>query len=126
MRRAVTFLELMVVVIIIAILAVMAMTQFSGPREQMVENEAKATLKLIASAQKIYRMEYQTYIKANNTTEVNDRLRMKLSSDSATAKWNYTVNSTGTGFVANATRINFPTAKKFYINESMENATLAP
>lgn len=118
-------MELMVVVIIVGILVTLAIIQFSGPREQMIEREANATLKLIASAQKIYRMEYRKYIEANNTAEVNSRLRMRIPDDAATAKWNYTVNLTASGFIANATRINFPTSKRFYINESMENATPA-
>lgn len=126
MRKAMTLVEIMVVVVIIGVIAMVALVRLSGPREQVIEKEARATLRLIAAAQKIYRMEYQTYIGAVDTTEVNQMLRMRISNNSATANWNYCVTSTGTGFNATATRINFPATKKFFINESMEDADLAP
>jgi prepilin-type N-terminal cleavage/methylation domain-containing protein len=121
MKKALTLIELMVVVIIIGVLATLGITQFSRPRERMIENEAKATLKLIAAAQKVYRMEMGRYINATNTTRVNEQLRLRIGNSS---NWNYTVdiNPGGTQFRANATRIG-NASKVYYIDQSLENAT---
>jgi len=75
---AFSLMELMVVVIIVGILATIAIVQFSGPKEQSLEKEAKANLKLIAAAQKIYRMEVGSYVTAGNEKDINNRLRLML------------------------------------------------
>ena len=122
MNKAVSLLELMVVVIIIGILATVAITQFSAPKEQVIEKEAKASLKLIAAAQKMYRLEHFFYANPGTTTAVNTNLRLNLVNTSS-AKWNYSITADANSFNATATRINPSSpAKVFFINETMEDA----
>ncbi len=118
---AFSLLELMVVVIIIGILATLSIVQFTGPKEQSLTKEAKANLKLIAAAQKIYRMETGSYVTAADETEINQRLRLMLPQKADSKNWNYKVTeATATTFNATATRTRGSDIRTYFINETLE------
>jgi prepilin-type N-terminal cleavage/methylation domain-containing protein len=95
--RAFSMVELIVVVLIIAILVAFAMPQFTSTRERAFDNEAKANLKLIQAAEKIYRMEIGGYYgPEGDIAQMNSVLRLSIP---LTSKWDYNitdVNGTGT------------------------------
>jgi len=104
--KAFTLMELMIVVVIVGVLAALGLFQLSGPKEEALEKEARVNLKLIAAAEKIYRMQVGGYVPAANETVINDILRLSLPVNEATKNWRYnvTTNAAGTTFIANATR----------------------
>jgi prepilin-type N-terminal cleavage/methylation domain-containing protein len=111
-EKAFTLTELMIVIVIIGILATMAIVQFSGPKEDSLEKEAKSNLKLIAAAEKIYRMEIGSYVGAANTSDINARLRLMLP-NSTNKNWEYSVTGVDeTHFTANASRTSGPRVGK--------------
>lgn len=99
-RDAFTMLEMMVVVIIVGILATLAIVQYGGYREEAVNKEAVANLKLIRSAERIHRMEVGTYYPASGSvsslTQLNDNLKLDLPA-ATNRNWNYAVWSSGCG-----------------------------
>jgi len=56
-----TLVELLIVVVIVGILAALGLPQFTKAREHAMGKEAIVNLKLIAAAEKIYRMEASAY-----------------------------------------------------------------
>ena len=119
-----TLLELIIVVIIIGVLAALGLASFAGPKEQAAEREAQANLKLISSAEKVFRMEIGQYIQCNNTSEVNNNLRLMI--PTSDINWKYMVNTTNsnTTFNANAQRTSGPQkdTKIFCINETQDSS----
>lgn len=116
-----TLIELVVVIIIIGILATLAATQYGGAKEKAVDKEATTNLKLIQSAEKIYRMEMTTYYPAvGSATTVDINTNLKLSLSAGTNRyWDYTAYATGTG---TATR--YPSASRVWtLDITAENAT---
>lgn len=109
LKRGFTILELLIVVIIVGVLATLGFVNYGGVRENAVTKEARANLKLIAAAERIYRMEVgyfypQTGVVAAEGT-INDDLRLSLPEVLA-RRWNYSINSDGSNdlFTATATR----------------------
>jgi len=98
MRRhkvAFTLIEMLVVVIIIGIIAALAMPGFMKSKQNVLSKEAKSNLKLIAAAEKIYRMESDTssYLPCANTGTCNTGLRLDLNA----SNWGYAVSVSGGG-----------------------------
>lgn len=91
MQRAFSLVELIVVVIIIGILASIAMPNYLHTQERALDNEAKANLKLIQAAEKIYRMEegfYYPFSGTADTTQINTDLKLSIPGSS---KWSYSI-----------------------------------
>jgi len=104
-RKAVTLIEIIVVIIIVGVLATLAIPQFTVNRERSLGYEAKASLKLISAAQKLYRLELASYypgtgIAQTNLTAINANLKLSLGN----ANWAYAVNGTAGTFNATADR----------------------
>lgn len=115
-KYALTLLEVLVVVIIIGILASIGFVNYTGIKERALAKEATANLKLIAAAERIYRMENanNAYINCsckvsgtgsdgcdNPTTGCNPLLKLSLNSQN----WRYAVSSTtASTFTAYASR----------------------
>lgn len=110
-----TLLEILMVVVIIGILASLALPQFGKSKEHALGQEARASLKLIAAAERIYRMESSNnaYVSCsclssddckNNVNGCNYLLKLSLT----TNNWTYSATASGTGvnavFTANAER----------------------
>jgi len=108
-NRAVTLTEVLTVIIIIGILAALALPQFTATRERALSKEAKANLKLIDAAERIYRMEmgfyYPHYTQTNpesDPAQINSNLRLVLTE----SNWDYRVESrnSSANFTAYANR----------------------
>ena len=99
-NRGVTLVEMLIVIIIIGILAALAFPQFSKTKEHAIGKEAIVNLKLIAAAEKIYRMEGDVYypIPAGEVSgstaisNINDFLRLSIPKGD-TKNWDYAVSS---------------------------------
>jgi len=102
-----TLIEVLIVILVIAILVALALPNFKKSREYAFNKEAKANLKLIQAAERIYYIENAFFMppgedQASNSTTINTYLKLTLPSGSDTSNvWNYTTTSQGT---ANATR----------------------
>jgi len=91
-----TLTELLIVIIIIGILAALALPQLNKSKEYAIGKEAVANLKLIAAAEKIYRMEANAYFPipagSRDITDINSYLRLSIPSGTS-KNWDYSVNS---------------------------------
>lgn len=122
MRKGFTLIELIVVVIVIGILATFALPQYLKATERAKGAKAKNAMGLIASAEKMYRAENDTYIVTTATTN-NTVLGsfVELSAiDSAAANLEWTINvssATTSTFVIIATRISGSSVGTLTLNE---------
>ncbi|MFH0855042.1 MAG: prepilin-type N-terminal cleavage/methylation domain-containing protein [Candidatus Omnitrophota bacterium] len=102
-----TLLELLLVVTVIVILALIAIPGYNKSKNRAIGKEAVANLKLIAAAERIYKMENDSYITCvctNSTTcaastGCNSRLRLMLN----TSNWQYGVTGSATAVTVTAT-----------------------
>ncbi|MFA4888571.1 MAG: hypothetical protein WC628_03225 [Candidatus Omnitrophota bacterium] len=101
--KALTFLELIMVVVIIGILVVLAMPNFRRMRENGLDKDAKSTLKLIIAAQKIRHMETGRYFNATSHEAINGNLSLAL--PVPPLNWNFTTKTTADGCCARAERL---------------------
>lgn len=125
-----TILELCIVVVIIGILATLGLASFSGSREQSMEKEALSNLKLIASAEKFYRLEhmkpfmvtYIAYIACADTAAVNTNLGLQIPSNDLNWRYKVIVSvSYPITFSAKAQRTSgFASGKTFCINDTQD------
>ena len=105
--KAVTLLELIIVVTIIGILSTLGVGQWLAARERALDNEARANLRIIIAAGRIDRLESSTgtYTAYGTTGTLNSGLHLVLPA----TKWTYltTVNTTPTPpvYCAQATRV---------------------
>jgi len=63
-----TMIELMIVVIIVGILAAAAVPLYTGYVRKAIRTEAEASLGAIRTAERIYKLEYGTYVNATAAT----------------------------------------------------------
>jgi len=96
MKTGFTLTELIIVIVIIGILATLGITQYGSVKERALAREAIANLKLIASAERIYRMEYDVYYPVSTQNEINSNLRLFVTE----RNWDYVVSVIGGGFTA--------------------------
>lgn len=127
--RSFTLIELIIVITIIGILVTFAMPAFMVTQEKALTKEAIANLKLIAAAEKIWRMESanNAYTSCNCTTPANCNvvpppapggcnylLRLSLT----TQNWTYAVVDANPGpgatFTATADRVSGPYSACIY------------
>lgn len=110
-HKGVTLIELITVVIILGILASFAIPGYMKVKEHALGNEAKANLKIIAAAEKVYHMELNTYypvtgLEVTSSSEISTNLKLNLNE----ASWDYYINGNGTtdgtAFAAYAQRQN--------------------
>jgi len=118
MKNGFTLVEILMVVLIAGILAAIALLQFAPTKEGALDREAKANLKLVYAAEKIYRTEMNFYVNAANTTTVNDILKLSIPSGSG-ASWNYkVVDGAATTFTGKAQRVT--DSRVWCINQSTD------
>ncbi len=86
-KKVFTLTEMIIVVVIIAILAALALPLYRTTVLRARDREAKAMLRLIKEAEKIYRLEYYTYWPCTDTADCNADLRLDLPSQ----HWTYSV-----------------------------------
>jgi prepilin-type N-terminal cleavage/methylation domain-containing protein len=107
LKKGVSLLELLVVVIIIGILATLSLPLFSKTRERALDNEAKANLKLIQAAQRIYAMEVGFFLDCSGYGGINCiNTYLKLTLPAGVKRsWGYnTTAPTASSFIATAIR----------------------
>ncbi len=101
-KRSFTLIELVLVVSLVVILAVIGTSSSGKARNKAVSREAIANLKLIAAAERIYKMENDAdaYVACANTVACNNTLNLHLNA----TNWTYIVNGvSGSGSTAAAT-----------------------
>ncbi len=98
-----TLIELLMVIVIIIILAGIAIPNFAKAKERALTKEAIANLKLIAAAEKVYRMEYSTYYgPEGGIANINDYLKLYFTNE---AYWDYAITAAAADtFTATADR----------------------
>lgn len=128
-KEGFTLLEVITVIIIVGILASLGITNYSKTKEYALNKEAITNLKLLQSAEKSYKYEYDDYYPKNgseaNITNINQNLKTMLFSGSDSS-WNYTVYNTG----CVAAQRNIENGTKWWLNnttaEPIQNDTVAP
>ena len=99
---------MLMVLIIIGVLSVLALGRYGSVKESAFDKEAKANLKLIMAAEKIYRMEAGFYYNSGSTqlaaiNGINTQLKLLLSAANNRI-WNYHTTVSGGSSCAQATR----------------------
>jgi prepilin-type N-terminal cleavage/methylation domain-containing protein len=106
-KRAVTLMEIMTVLIIVGIVSAIGMLNYTNVKERAMGKEAQANLRLIAAAQRIYRMESGFYYPPGGgapvISAINDNLRLTLANNGDWA-YDFNVGLPLDQFTANATR----------------------
>lgn len=91
-RKAMTLLELLIVVVIIGILAAVGFINYSPIKEKREEKLAQVALKYIEAAEELYNVEYRQYTSSFTPAQLstlNTNLRLSLDNQD----WNYTVTT---------------------------------
>lgn len=100
-NKSFSILELMVVLIIVGLLAVLGLPQIRTAREDALDKEAHANLKLIQAAEQ-YAFMKGAYSACNNRNQINSRLLLDIPTST---NWDYKVDSvSATNFTARARR----------------------
>jgi prepilin-type N-terminal cleavage/methylation domain-containing protein len=115
-NRGITLIEIIVVVLIIALLAALGSPQFSAIRERALGKEAKANLKLIDAAEKIYRMETGFYYPSSGTKTDKDEINSNLKLSITETNWDYAITGASGGASYSATADRVDTAPSPYKN----------
>lgn len=115
-RRAFTLVELILVVSMVIILAVIGTSSSNKAKNKAISKEAISNLKLIAAAERIYKMESDTGVYTacscnstatcnNVTTGCNQLLKLNLNP----TNWSYTVTLAAGAATATATNASIGT-----------------
>ena len=130
--RAVTLLEILVAIMIGAVLAALSVPKFAAMKERGISKEAKANLKLIQAAEKIYEMEVGVFWPDNNTTAGVASLNANLGLDLSAANWDYFVVDESSGVALNAQAgrdsgsVPAHWQRRYYIGDGIDQACCCP
>jgi type II secretory pathway pseudopilin PulG len=99
--KAITLVELIIVITIVVILATVAFPNFFKSKARAIDKEAIVSLRLIQAAEKIYRMEKGFYYPDTGSADVagiNSYLKLSLPS----TNWTYSIIQGGSVATAQA------------------------
>ena len=123
-----TLIELLMVIGIIIILAGIAIPNFAKAKERTLIKEAIANLKLIAAAEKIYRMESNPtayYLSSGTVTDIgaiNTNLKLSLNE----TNWDYSITGGTNTFTTYAQRqLGSYSSCKYSIDQSQEEPVVS-
>jgi type II secretory pathway pseudopilin PulG len=125
-KTGVSLIELVITVMLIGILGALGFIQYGNYREDALGKEARANLRLIVAAQRIYKIKTTAYFPVAGGTEtniatINDNLKVMLStSEGSNRTWNYQVGSSGGVTCAQATRVNGPEKTWSFLNNDAD------
>jgi prepilin-type N-terminal cleavage/methylation domain-containing protein len=91
-KKGVTLIEFLIVIIIIGILVILSLPQYSQIRERAFDREAKANLRLIQAAERFYRLELGCYYASTDTGDMNTNLKLSLPS-TTNRRWSYSTKA---------------------------------
>jgi len=95
-----TLIELVVTVAIIVILAGIGIPNYYKAKERAIGREPQANLKLIAAAEKIYKLETGSYYISSTPADINTNLKLSLND----TYWDYEITGSASSFTAYAYR----------------------
>lgn len=105
-----TLIELIVVLIVMGILVILGLSQYGPARERTMGKEARANLKLIYAAEKIYRLEMgffypysATGATEGDTDDINQFLKLSLTEKN----WDYEIvgGAEGINYTASSDKV---------------------
>jgi Tfp pilus assembly protein PilE len=98
-----TFIELVVVFLIVVVLAALAIPQFRTAKERVLDKEAESILRLMRTAENAYHMDNGVYRNCADINAINTNLRLNIAPGSP--NWAYKVtDSAATDFICKARR----------------------
>ncbi|MFH0827309.1 MAG: type II secretion system protein [Candidatus Omnitrophota bacterium] len=113
-KTGVTLIELVITVMLISILGALGFIQYGNYREEALGKEARANLRLIVAAQRIYKIKTSAYFPVAGGTEsdvasINDNLKVMLSTVGGPSRvWDYLVDSSAGNTCVQASRVGGP------------------
>jgi len=93
--------EVLIAIIILAIMASIAAVNYTKSRQNILDEEAKNNLKLIRSAELIYKIDHGQFVSCANISEINANLNLNIGKSGF---WNYNVVVNGNNFNCTAVR----------------------
>lgn len=100
-RNGFTLIELILVVSTIITLALIAIPSYNKSKLKAMGKEAVSNLRLLAAAERIYRMENTVYTTCTDAADCNSKLKLMLN----TANWLYAVSGNASAVTATATYV---------------------
>ena len=87
-----TLIEIILISMVIMTLALIVFPNFSKSKKLAMKKEAISYVKLIAAAERIYRIENEFYAPCNNAADCSSMLSLML--DTNAVNWDYSVSAT--------------------------------
>lgn len=102
-KKSLTIMEVFIVVLVIGVLATVAVPQFSKAKQRASNQEAKAMLKLLFDAEKMYYLDQYVYLACSDSSDCRNKFKVDIVSSS---DWDYTINTVAAGtFIIQAQNI---------------------
>ena len=116
LKKAFTLVELLIVITILGILALMAVPNYLRGVENAKNREPQSILRLMAYAEKMYRLQYGGYISCAGTNNCNNKLGLEISSQD----WNFYIDGVAANaFLTHAKRLNGPDSRVFTVDQDL-------
>jgi len=126
-KKGFTLVEILVVLVVIGILVALALSSFGVTKERAMDKEAKANLRLVQAAEKIYKLEMAHYFPPGTSTSdvslINSNLKLRLPAPPKTISWNYNVDASSQQIKATRNKTG---GRYFSINFTTDTITCTP